>query len=107
MQLGELKSRERTILQLERQLNLQTGRVQEQRERLLERQHEAHPRDVSLPLSTVLKNAAISQCRHELDWKSLLQEALCVFYKISFSYFEVYLLQISKNFRFPPGYLLK
>lgn len=43
--LGELKSKERTILQLERQLNLQTGRVQEQRERLLERQHEAHPRE--------------------------------------------------------------
>jgi hypothetical protein len=60
MQLGELKSKERTILQLERQLNLQTGRVQEERERLLERQHDAHSREVRLPLSAFLKNAVIS-----------------------------------------------
>jgi hypothetical protein len=53
VQLSELKSRERTILQLERQLNLQTGRVQEQREWLPERRNEAHDHDVSPPQSVL------------------------------------------------------
>ncbi|XP_021919647.1 myosin-8 isoform X3 [Zootermopsis nevadensis] len=47
--LEELKSKQRTILQLERQVNLLTGRMQKHQEQLVECQHDPRPRECEYP----------------------------------------------------------
>jgi hypothetical protein len=63
VQLEELKSKERTILQLQQQLNLQTGRAQVHRERLLQSQNELRPHKVSAPIA----NAELQGVQHTLS----------------------------------------
>ncbi|KDR19583.1 hypothetical protein L798_06381 [Zootermopsis nevadensis] len=54
--LEELKSKQRTILQLERQVNLLTGRMQKHQEQLVECQHDPRPREVRTPVNLVIKS---------------------------------------------------